>query len=185
MNDEQMLVQRAQQDLREFASLYDRYAERIYAYAQRELGDIALAQDVVSATFEKALKNLPRYRWRGTSFGAWLYKIARNEIMMHHRRQKWTAPLLDRFLSPHNVEQQVQQRQQLDELDVALAQLSRSDQELLRLRYHEALSHAEIGEVLNKSPRTVRVALHRALKRLRKQLAKQVSQEVMADVPLP
>jgi hypothetical protein len=46
MNDEQMLVQRAQHDLREFATLYDRYADRIYAYAQRELGDMALAQDV-------------------------------------------------------------------------------------------------------------------------------------------
>jgi RNA polymerase sigma-70 factor (ECF subfamily) len=184
MTDEQMLVQRAQQDLREFASLYDRYAERIYAYAQRELQDVALAQDVVSATFEKALKNLPYYRWRGTSFGAWLYKIARNEMMMHHRRYKWHLPLLDRLISPQNVEQIVQMQQQQDEVAWAMMRLSSRDQELLRLRYYEDLSSAEIGEVLNKSPRTVRVALHRALKRLRKQMEKQARQEVMADVPL-
>ena len=181
MKDEHMLVQRAQKDLREFAILYDYYAERIYAYAQRELGDVALAQDVVSATFEKALKHLPRYRWRGTSFGAWLYKIARNEMMMHHRYQKWTLPLIDRFFSSQNVEQQVQQLQQRDELDWAIVRLSQRDQELLRLRYYEDLSYAEIGEILNKSPRTTRVALHRALKRLRKQLEKQLRQEVMTD----
>ena len=185
MKDEQKLVQSAQQDLREFAVLYDHYAERIYAYVQRELGDVALAQDVVSATFEKALKNLPHYRWRGTSFGAWLYKIARNEMMMHHRRQKWILPLLDRLMSPQDVEKQVQQQQQYDDIDWAMTQLSQQDQELLRLRYYEDLSHAEIGEILNKSSRAARVALHRALKRLRKQLEKQLQQEVMADVPVP
>ncbi|MAT97809.1 MAG: hypothetical protein CL608_11745 [Anaerolineaceae bacterium] len=99
MQDEARLVQQARDDMQVFATLYDRYVERIYAYALREAGDVATAEDIVSATFEKALKHLPQYKWRGISFGAWLYKIARNELRMHWRKQKWTVPLLDIFRS--------------------------------------------------------------------------------------
>ena len=183
MQDEMVLVQRARQNPREFTALYDRYVDRIYAYAQRETGDVGLAQDIVSATFEKALRNVSRYEWRGTSFGAWLYKIARNELLMHYRRRKWTIPLWDSLLSPLRVEQVVQTHEVFDEVSAAMLKLPARDQELLRLRYYEDLSHAEIGEILNKSSGTVAVALHRALKRLRKQLSQHQS-EVIYDVSI-
>jgi RNA polymerase sigma-70 factor (ECF subfamily) len=181
MENEAQLVQRAKADPQAFAALYDHYVERIYAYAQRETRDTAIAQDIVSATFEKALKNLPRYEWRGTSFGAWLYKIARSEIAQHYRKQNRFLPLVGRFLSPQQVEATVQRWQQYDEIQIALSRLSKRDQEILRLSYYEELSHEEIGEVLDCSSRNVAVRLHRALKRLRKQMAKQ-TQEVVYDV---
>ncbi|MFZ0545494.1 MAG: sigma-70 family RNA polymerase sigma factor [Candidatus Promineifilaceae bacterium] len=182
MENEAQLVQQAKHDPQAFATLYDHYVERIYAYAQRETGDTAVAQDIVSATFEKALKNLPRYEWRGISFGAWLYKIARSEIAMHYRSQNRFLPLIGRFLSPQRVETTIQQWEQDAELHLALNKLSKRDQEILRLSFFEELSHDEIGEVLNCSTRNVAVRLHRALKRLRKQLAKQTSEVVVYDV---
>lgn len=181
MDNEARLVEQARHDPRAFAALYDHYVERIYAYAQRETGDVALAQDMVSATFEKALKNLPRYQWRGTSFGAWLYTIARNEINMARRKQKWTIPLLGNLLGSSNVERQVQKKQQKAEVRRALARLPGRDQEVMRLRYFEELSHTEIAEILNCSTRNVAVRLHRALKRLRKQMERE-AQEVVFDV---
>jgi RNA polymerase sigma-70 factor (ECF subfamily) len=182
MENEAQLVQRAKQDPQAFAALYDHYVERIYAFVQRETGDTAVSQDIVSATFEKALKNLPRYEWRGISFGAWLYKIARSEIALHYRRQNRYLPLVGRFLSPHRVEPTVQRWQEDDEVQEALGKLSKRDQEILRLSFFEELSHEEIGEVLNCSSRNVAVRLHRALKRLGKQLAKQTQEVVVYDV---
>jgi RNA polymerase sigma-70 factor (ECF subfamily) len=181
MENEAQLVQRAKTDPQAFAALYDHYVERIYAYVQRETRDTAVAQDIVSATFENALKNLPRYEWRGTSFGAWLYKIAHSEIAQHYRKQNRYLPLVGRFLSPQRVEATVQRWQQYDEIQIALDRLPIRDQEILRLSYFEELSHDEIGEVLDCSSRNVAVRLHRALKRLRKQMAKQ-TQEVVYDV---
>lgn len=181
MEDEARLVQQARDDLKAFGILYDRYVERIYAYARRETGDIATAEDIVSATFEKALKNLPRYRWRGTSFGAWLYKIARNELRMYWRKQKWLVPLLDIFTSNNHVEQTIQTYDDLDTLQIALRRLSKRDREILQLHYYESLSHSEIGEVLTCSANSSAVRLHRALKRLRTQMA-YVAPEVILDV---
>ena len=56
--DEQNLIERARRDPQAFAELYDRYVDRIYAYVFRRTGEVVLAQDVTSATFEKALRHL-------------------------------------------------------------------------------------------------------------------------------
>lgn len=181
LDDERVLVQRARHDSQAFGLLYDRYVARIYAYALRESGDVATAEDVVSATFEKAMNHLHTYEWRGTSFGAWLYKIARNELHMIWRKQKWLAPLLDVFRSGQNVERTIQHSQATDEVQAALGRLHQRDQEILRLRYYESLAHEEIGEILGCSASTTRVRLHRALKRLRSKLT-HMELEVIFDV---
>lgn len=181
MQDDALLVECAQEDPREFVALYDRYVGRLYAYARRETGDTALAQDIVSATFEKALRKLPSFQWRGAGFSAWLFKIARNEILMHYRKRRRILPLSSRLTGPVHVELTVQARQEHDEVVHAMGQLSSRDQELLRLRYYEQLTHREIGEMLGKSPRAISVAVHRSLKRLRKALGEE-GQEVALDV---
>jgi len=76
-NDDKSLAEAARIDPQVFATLYDRYVDRIYAYALRQVGEVSQAQDVTSATFEKALRNLRHQGWRGDSFLAWLYQIAR------------------------------------------------------------------------------------------------------------
>jgi RNA polymerase sigma-70 factor (ECF subfamily) len=53
--NEPSLIVQAQRDPQAFAQLYDRYVDRIFAYTFRQTGDEALAQDVNSATFEKAV----------------------------------------------------------------------------------------------------------------------------------
>jgi RNA polymerase sigma-70 factor (ECF subfamily) len=181
MEDEQVLIAQARQDRERFALLYDRYVERIYAYACRETHDTALAQDVTSATFEKALRHLDQYHWQGTTFGAWLYQIARNEILMQYRRQKWTVPLLGWLIGGRDPEQTFQEQSELSTVQRAMNQLRGRDQEILRLHYFEQLSHEEIGQVLSCSSRNVAVRLHRALERLRAQVAA-ASPEVRYDI---
>lgn len=171
MTNDAMLVRRAQGDVAEFTHLYDRYVAQIYAYAVREIGDEAAAQDVVALTFEKALRQLPRLRQPERVRG-WLYAIARNEIRRHFNRGKWTIPLLDRFFSPLDVEQMVDEQIDLGRIDNALRQLAHRDQEIIRLHFFEALTHSEIAEVLACSTRNVAVRLHRALQRLRRQVVR-------------
>ena len=168
--DEKALVDQAQRDPQAFAALYDRYVERIYAFAYRQMQDEAAAEDVTSVTFEKALRHIRGYRWQGVSFGAWLYRIARNEIAQHHRRKRFTLPLLQWHVSEMNVEAFVQTSEQRDAVQAAFARLSEGDQEVLTLRFFEELPSAEVAEVLGCSIQNVYLRLHRALGRLRKQL---------------
>lgn len=92
-SDEAALVEQAKGDPAAFGVLYDRYVDRIYGYALREMRDVAAAQDVTAATFEKALRHLRRFRWGQMGLAPWLYRIARNEIVQQYRREKRLSPL--------------------------------------------------------------------------------------------
>lgn len=177
-HEEAQLVRCAQADPAQFVWLYDRYVGRIYAYVQRQTQDEATTQDIVAATFAQALQHLPGYHWHGVSFGAWLYKIARNEVRRHYNHGRWLLPLTEWLPSEHNVEQVVQEQNQVHFLRQAMSRLSVRDREVLRLHYDEELSHTEIGMVLGCSSRNVAVRLHRALRRLRQQVA---AMEVLSD----
>lgn len=181
MDDEARLIKQARGDADAFGQLYDRYVDRIYSYACRELGDPAAAQDVVSATFEKALRHIGRYQDRGHSFGAWLYRIARNEMMMIYRRRKWLAPLLGLVSADGQMEQALEQKQRGDAVRAAMARLRGRDQEILRLRFDEELDNAEIAQVLNCTGGTAATRLSRALARLRQQMTP-TGQEAAPDV---
>ena len=126
---ERKQIERAKEDTQEFGFLYDRYVDRIYAYALRRTGDQNLAKDVTSVTFEKALRGLQRYRWRGVSFGAWLYRIARNEISANYRKQRRLTPLPQNMSSGMDLEGSIQSREQVDDLLNALGRLSIKDRE--------------------------------------------------------
>ncbi|HUV28497.1 MAG TPA: sigma factor, partial [Anaerolineales bacterium] len=67
ISDEQSLIEQASHDPQAFAALYDRYVEQIFLFALRRTGDRVLAEDVTSATFEKALRHLRSHGWKGKS----------------------------------------------------------------------------------------------------------------------
>ena len=45
-----------------------------------------LAEDITASTFERAYRTLDRFEWRGGGFGAWLFRIAANELADHYRQ---------------------------------------------------------------------------------------------------
>ena len=71
-------------------ALYREYVPRIHAFAYRRTNSREVAEDVTAATFERAYRQLARFEWRGGGFGAWLFRIASNELTDHYRRQQRT-----------------------------------------------------------------------------------------------
>jgi len=69
---ERRLIEASQRQPRRFAQLYERYFDRIYAFALTRTGDRTSAEDVTAETFRQAFENLPGFEWRGMPFSAWL-----------------------------------------------------------------------------------------------------------------
>lgn len=171
LDNDQTLVEQAKTDSLAFARLYDQHIDQIYRYAFRQTGDEAMAQDVTAVTFEKALRHIQQYEWRGQSVLAWLYRIARNEAISQQRKRRWLTPW--RQMGQTEIrftETAVLHRQRHKLLHRALAQLPQKDREIVALRFFEELSSEEVAEVLACSTNNVYVRLHRALKRLQTQL---------------
>src|SRR5712672_4609091 len=78
--EERRLIEAAQRDPVRFADLYEHYFELVYAYVARRLRDRNEAEDVTAEVFHKALRSLPRFKWTGAPFAAWLFRISANLI---------------------------------------------------------------------------------------------------------
>jgi RNA polymerase sigma-70 factor (ECF subfamily) len=165
--DQQSLIEQASHDPQAFAALYDRYVEQIFLYALRRTGERVLAEDVTSATFEKALRHLQSHGWKGKNYKSWLYMIASQQIIEHHRRNERYIALPADMAATIDVEGLAQDTLQWEQILQTMGKLSQKDQEIISLRLIERLSNTETAEFLRCSPQNVSVRLYRALGRLR------------------
>ncbi|HLX57846.1 MAG TPA: sigma-70 family RNA polymerase sigma factor [Ktedonobacteraceae bacterium] len=84
--DEQLLIARSQRgDVGAFNQLVLRYQQTAFTVILRMLGDRDIAADVTQETFLAAFRAMPSFRG-GSSFRAWLLRIATNQACDHWRR---------------------------------------------------------------------------------------------------
>lgn len=138
---------------------------RVLAYGRRRATE-AVAQDVAAETYAIAWRR--RHRLPGDELVLpWLLAIARralaNQLRGERRRDRLRRRLSDEPQAPavHGPDGGG------PDVHAAMAQLSRADQELLRLAYWDDLTPTEIGRVIGVSANAATVRLHRARRRLR------------------
>jgi RNA polymerase sigma factor (sigma-70 family) len=138
---------------------------RVYAYAAYRLGDGPEAEDVTSATIERALRYRGSYDAGKGDPAAWLVGIARRTIDEHYRRQALAETVATVPEGPADpFEDRTVERLALA---AAVGRLDPRERELIALRYGADLTARQIAELLGQRTNTVEVALHRALGRLR------------------
>jgi RNA polymerase sigma-70 factor, ECF subfamily len=173
-HDEAVLIkQAANGDSEAFGVLYARYLDAIYRYIYFRIGDEIEAEDITEEVFIRAWEALPNYSYGEYPFTSWLYRIARNRIIDHHRKRK-TQVLPDDELHPGGIMQSSEEKlvQKLDSADLAKAiqMLEEEEQQVVILRFVEGLSHREVAAVIGKSEGASRIIQHRALAALQKAL---------------
>jgi RNA polymerase sigma-70 factor (ECF subfamily) len=171
--DDARLVQMAQADARAFAPLYGRYADPVYRYCYRKLGNPDIAADATAQVFVQALAALPGFRAQGNSFRAWLFTIAHNVIVDHFRVRRPVAPIAAAAHVPTaepSPEEMLLRHEAGSTVRALLATLPADQRQILELRL-AGLTGSEIASVLGRSPGAVRVAQVRAIARLRETLA--------------
>ena len=168
-------VRAAQQDRRAFDRLYRRYLDRVYSYAFYSLGDHHDAEDATERTFLSALAALDGFHDEGSTFRAWLFRIAHNAIANTHRsrRRRRTESITDARQQPApgaDPAAVVARADQQREVRVALSRIPPERRQVILLRFVDGLSAREIGAVLDRSEGASRVLLHRALRDLAAEL---------------
>jgi RNA polymerase sigma-70 factor (ECF subfamily) len=173
--DERALVDRARTDADAFAELYRLYVDRVHTFAYRRAGSREVAEDVTAATFEKALRGLPRFRWGPGGVGPWIFRIAANELADHHRRRgrrggDRARRAADRLHQPATTDdvESIEQAHEAQLVRAALDDLNPRYQRALTLRYLAELDHRESARAMGISPSLMAVLVHRATAALRK-----------------
>ncbi len=159
----------AQEDLRQYASLFERYYGTIVNYLRRRLSDVAEAEDLAQDVFIKAMNGLSKYQVRNASYKTYLLRIAHNELLNRYRRVatelKWAGEL-----SPMRTGSLMTDLENRDALERAMDILTEVDRQILRAFYAEGRTSAEIALRMGKSENAIKLVLSRARKRLRGEL---------------
>jgi RNA polymerase sigma-70 factor (ECF subfamily) len=175
-------IELAKKDPAAFAPLYEAYADLVWRYAVKRVGDEERAADATSQVFIKVIAALPKYKpaMRGehTTFRSWLMLIARNVVIDEVRKHRPTTDLaatsaqpwlVDRARSP---EESAIASEESARVRRAVAKLPAKQRRIVELRA-SGLKGGEIAEVLGMSLAGVRTANHRAYVRLRELLGDQ------------
>ena len=166
------LVARAREgDAEAFGALYDRFQPEILRYLTYQVRDRETAEDLSQQVFLNAWKAIPRYQQRGVPFKAWLYRMARNQMIDHFRTRRPTTDLEGVDVpEPAEAEARVLVAEVHARLNDALDRLSPDHREVLVLRFLMEKSAAEVGVVMDRKEVTVRGLQLRALRAARKEI---------------
>ncbi len=172
------LIERAKRrDVAALDRLYQLYVDKVYRYIWYRVGDQALAEDLAADVFVRLVQHVEGFRMppqqQVAAFSAWLFRIAGNLIVDHHRRQaraeryvETKGNELDRA-TVDSFDRELSLMASQDRLLAALSQLNDAQRDVLYYRFVVDLSSAQTARAMKKSESAIKALQHRALESLR------------------
>ena len=147
-------------------SLFREHADSLYRYLRTFRLPEDETHDLVQSVFMKLITNNPK---KLKNPKAWLFAVGRNMAINQYHKQRRTVNTESEpdpvDTSPDTLTNLLKDEQN-NLFWTAFKQLSKDEQELLRLRLNHEQSHQDIALIVGKSPGAVRVALHRIKEQL-------------------
>lgn len=151
-------------------ALFAAHQAGLLRYLARAVGHDDTARDLTQDVFVRVVKanELPG---ADIERKAWLFRIARNIAIDHHRRRSVRGPdVLDAPEPARGASQDTKL-----EVTEALSRLDALDRDVFLMREVAGLSYAEIGAACDITADAVRSRIHRARLQLRELLSRQIA----------
>lgn len=156
-----------------------RWSARLISYLERLSGSHATACDLAQESFVRVYKHRHRFR-SSQKFSTWLFAIATNLARNHVRWQR-RHPItllehedlqhLDHESAEASPVSQLEKDERARAVRQAILSLPAEQKETLILSMYEGMSHADIADVMETTPKVVEMRLYRARKALAEMLA--------------
>lgn len=147
---------------------YKQYFPKISNYIFGKIDNPLDAQEVVQDVFIAAIDCLPTFNFQ-SSVSTWIYAITKHEIADYYRKKKIKTvlfshlPILETLAtSALGPEEEMIEQEIKTQIRVVLAYLSEGYQRILRLKYIQGHSVAQIAVILRISPKATESKLSRA-----------------------
>lgn len=158
---------------KDMENIYRQYALPLKKYICSLCYDSNLADDIVSETFYRAIKNIDSFY--GGNIFTWLCTIAKNIFFNHNKKKESQNMSLDdsEYIEPVSAEQTedvVIQNEANAELYASINELEEQDRQVIYLRIFADMSFKDIGAKLGKSENWARVTFFRCKDKLRRRM---------------
>lgn len=169
-DEESLAIRHAKKDMTLFEPLYEKYYGRVFRFIAARVDDIDDAGDICSASFLKAMQSLWKYEDRGLPFGAWLFRIALNEVNQFYRRRNSRRIIT---LDVENIRdigesvEEIDKEEAMRQMEEAIQELEPRDIELLQMKFYEKRSYEEISLLLGQTVTNLKVRVHRIKTKIR------------------
>jgi len=174
-SDEGDLIARARDgDRQAFGELYRIHSPFLFRFVSYRVPNHAMAEDIVSTTFTKALGRIGSFTNTGTSIAAWFATIARNLIADYYKssryhRETLTGDVLggDLVDNGHAPDAVLIEREMAAAIRLAVKILTAEQLQVVELKYFRGLADAEIAAVIGKDVGAVKALAMRARRAMR------------------
>ncbi len=158
--------------------LFARYSRLTFYVCTKRLGNHDEAEDTCLEVFEKLMTLLQTTEVR--NFKGWLYSVIRTACLRKARGRKtvsFSLEPLDGFdLADEEMEDEMNLRARLTDLEEALGGLEEKQQKCLRLFYYEKKTHREIAAETDYTMDQIRSYLQNGKRSLRNKLSRKASE---------
>ena len=160
-----------------FAAAARNHLDAVYRYLLTMTKDAALAEDLTSETFERALRRWHRFDPRRAGERTWLLMLARSAALDHFRAEQRRQRREERFARE---DERGAEELRVDlglspALEEGLAELSAAEREVIALRVVVELDGETAARVLGVSTTTCSTRLSRALRKLEERVSAHVA----------
>lgn len=178
--EEKLLLYKVKKnDKQAFIKAYDLYIDQLYRFVYFKIGSREEAEDLCSAVFLKTWNYILSNSLKDEkTLKALLYKIARNLIIDHYRKNKARDNVsldgdsgIEFADEKQDAVRDLELKTDLLVLETKLPELKDEYREAIILRFVNELSIKEISEILGKPKGNVRVLIFRAVAALRELLS--------------
>lgn len=152
-----------------FGRLYELYFTPVFRYSFLRTRDKVVAENISQNVFLKSFKTINKFQERGRPFLAYLFTIARNEVIDYWKKPK-NIQVEDVEMVKFGEDKLMDliEHRELDrKILEALEMLTEEKKEIVSLKFFGGLKSFEIGVIIDKSEEAVRQIQYRALKELK------------------
>jgi RNA polymerase sigma-70 factor (ECF subfamily) len=173
LDEEKVLILKAQNNSKDFEPLYNEYFERIFRFVYQRVESKEEAADITSQVFLKALVNLKHFQIREIPFSAWLYRIAINEISSFYSKSKKDRLVNVDTMQLNNLFEESNsdlKEERIERILVALKHLTGDDLILVEMRFFEERSFKEIADIMKITENNAKVKVYRAIDKMKQKI---------------
>ncbi len=173
---DQELVKLTLENQDNFLYIVNRYENKLL-YFIRRISNISLdeARDLLQEVFIKVYQNLNDFD-QGLKFSSWIYRITRNHVISHYRKNKnkpillsaeMNEEVLNNLVSDFDTDKKIDQQILKQNIDEILNKIDDRYEEVIVLKYFEEKNYQEISDIIKKPTGTVATYLNRGKKQFK------------------